>query len=115
MTSDLELVKKNQSSFNDSTKIEHKSLSLEIEKLKKQLLAYETDLGTQTSKLSVLEKEATIFNTPNSINGNAYSSADSTSKSTPNDQIDFTSLHHSGGNIKTEENLNFFIIVINFF
>jgi hypothetical protein len=128
---ELKNIKKNQNTINESNKTEHKSIISDIEQIKNQLLGYQTNLGTQGSKLNILEKEVTIFRSP-SLNFSQYESSEvlkstgftqrgasnyrnlSISKSDGDTEIsDFTGyVNNIGQNIKAEENLNFLICVI---
>lgn len=123
-------IKKNQNTINESNKTEHRTIISDIEQIKNQLLGYQTNLGTQGSKLNILEKEVTIFRSP-SLNFSHYESSDvlkstgftqrgasnyrnlSISKSDGDTEItDFTGyVNNIGQNIKAEENLNFLICV----
>jgi hypothetical protein len=128
---ELKNIKKNQNTINENNKTEHKSIISDIEQIKNQLLGYQTNLGTQGSKLNILEKEVTIFRSP-SLNFSQYESSEvlkstgftqrgasnyrnlSISKSDGDTEIsDFTGyVNNIGQNIKAEENLNFLICVI---
>ncbi len=127
---ELKNIKKNQNTINESNKTEHRSIISDIEQIKNQLLGYQTNLGTQGSKLNILEKEVTIFRSP-SLNFSPYESSDilkstgftqrgatnyrnlSISKSDGDTEItDLTGyVNNIGQNIKAEENLNFLICV----
>ena len=127
---ELKNIKKNQNTINESNKTEHRTIISDIEQIKNQLLGYQTNLGTQGSKLNILEKEVTIFRSP-SLNFSHYESSDvlkstgftqrgasnyrnlSISKSDGDTEItDFTGyVNNIGQNIKAEENLNFLICV----
>jgi hypothetical protein len=130
---ELKNIKKTQNTINDTNKTEHKVIISDIEQIKNQLLGYQTNLGTQGSKLNILEKEVTIFKT-SSLNFSPYDSSEilkstgftargasnyrnlSISKSDNETEItDFSGLNNLSGNIKAEENLNFLICVKNNF
>jgi hypothetical protein len=123
---ELEFTKKNQNAINEQSKIEHKNLQAEIEYIKGLLIKYQSELATQSTKLSLLEKEIAIFRTPHiNLGGNINESVDlkaSTSSAyrmyssklhsgVDNDNMqvnEVTSLSHNPtGNAKLEENLNF--------
>ena len=129
---ELEFTKKNQNVINDQSKIEHKNLQAEIEHIKSLLLKYQSELATQSTKLSLLEKEIAIFRTPNisyggsmsesvdlkastsyynKIYGYKVASAVDNEHSQTNDVASIT--HNPIGNAKLEENLNFLISVRN--
>jgi hypothetical protein len=115
--------------INDQNKTEHKTIGTEIDDLKTHLLSHQSTLGTQSSKLSILEKEVSIFKTPNTINNSLnsnletielkgkplskrnseYKSEDMMNSLTISDPNDVNSFNSLGG--KLEENINFLISV----
>ena len=127
---ELEFTKKNQNVINEQSKIEHKNLQAEIEHIKDLLIKYQSELASQSTKLSLLEKEIAIFRTPNiSYGGGISESVDlkastnsaykiygyKTASYVDNENFqtnDVASLTHNPiGNAKLEENLNFLISV----
>ncbi len=114
-------MKKNQNLVNDANKSEHKSLNSEVEGLKNQIIIYQSNLGTQDSKLSYLEKEVAIFRTPswNCNNSNDFieiKSAGKKSKQDSNTSLTEVQYPDSTRNFpivdgKMEESLNFMICV----
>ncbi len=104
-------------------------INTEIETIKNQLLTYQSNLGTQTSKMSILEKEVTIFRSP-TVNASTPLNCDTndpnllpnsrpTSKFTPINKSDGDTdisdlsqcMSSFRGAVKSEENLNFLIVV----
>ncbi len=115
-------MKKNQNLLNDSNKSEHKTLNSDVEQLKNQIIAYQTNLANQGCKLSILEKEIAVFRTPtwNSQNNNDFVEIKSSRKKTKLDSEtslseiqypDTTPASEQISNGKLQDSLNFMISV----
>ncbi len=132
MSSELDNIKRNQNNINEFNKTEYKTVNTDIEQIKNILLGYQSNLGSQTSKMSILEKEVTIFRTPtwhNNVNvdGNNEETELIKSSSSINiqklkaypvnqsdgdmDNSELTARLSFRGSMKNEENLNFLICV----
>ena len=132
MSTELDNIKRNQNNINEFNKTEYKTVNTDIEQIKNILLGYQSNLGSQTSKMSILEKEVTIFRTPtwhNNVNvdGNNEETELIKSSSSINiqklkaypvnqsdgdmDNSELTARLSFRGSMKNEENLNFLICV----
>jgi hypothetical protein len=132
LSSELDNIKRNQNNINEFNKTEYKTVNTDIEQIKNILLGYQSNLGSQTSKMSILEKEVTIFRTPtwhNNVNvdGNNEETELIKSSSSINiqklkaypvnqsdgdmDNSELTARLSFRGSMKNEENLNFLICV----
>jgi hypothetical protein len=122
LTLEIENMKKSQNLVNDSNKGEHKTISSEVEQLKNQIIAYQTKLASQGSKLSILEKEVAVFRTPNwnIQNNNEFVEIKSARNKTKLDsgtnlsEIQYpetSAVNETISNGKLEDSLNFMISV----
>ena len=133
MSTELDNIKRNQNNINEFNRTEYKTVNTDIDQIKNILLGFQSNLGSQTSKMSILEKEVTIFRTPtwqNNISGEDNNNESEPIKSNSSintslklkaypinqndgdlDNSELSARLSFRGSMKNEENLNFLICV----